>query len=431
MLSERRKAIYPLAGNEVGDIKIRMQDWANRSGILIFLDNNHYAAAYNGYECLLATGVHHTVPAGHDALAAVQQWHNAHADWLFGHISYDYKHVPEPGLQPAAPATVHFPLTHFFCPVTVCSINRACTTLTIESYEDPAAIYAAIVAATLPVQPLPALAFAGGPTQQQYIATVQQLRHHIAQGDCYEINYCTERRCDNAVVDPRLVFRRLNEVSPSPYAAWYRLQHLHLMCASPERYIKKHGDTIISQPIKGTARRGTNVAADEAQKQQLRHSIKEQAENVMITDLVRNDLARTCRVGSITVDELFGIYTFPQVHQMVSTVSGLLRSDVSFMDAVRCSFPMGSMTGAPKYKVMQLIEQYETGSRGLFSGTVGYITPAGDFDFNVIIRSLFYDEQTQILTYQTGGAITWDSEPEEEWAEMRLKAAALEKIFGG
>ena len=148
----------------------------------------------------------------------------------------------------------------------------------------------------------------------------------------------------------------------------------------------------------------------------------------MIVDLVRNDLSRCSETGSINVDELFGIYSFPQVHQMISTVSGTMKTR-AFTDAIRYSFPMGSMTGAPKFKVMELIDKYERSRRELFSGTVGYITPDGDFDFSVIIRSLFYNAATRYLSYQTGGAITYDSNAEQEWEEMRLKAWALERIF--
>jgi len=225
------------------------------------------------------------------------------------------------------------------------------------------------------------------------------------------------------------VFNALNALSPAPFAAYYRLDDKYMICASPERYLRKRGGNLLSQPIKGTARRDTDLVKDEQIKAELRNDIKERAENVMITDLVRNDLARCCEPGSINVDELFGVYTFPQVHQLISTVSGTMRLGVPFTDAIRYSFPMGSMTGAPKYKVMQLIDKYECSRRELFSGTVGYICPDGDFDFNVIIRSLFYNQSTKYLCYQTGGAITYDSLPEKEWDEMRLKAWALERIF--
>jgi para-aminobenzoate synthetase component 1 len=203
------------------------------------------------------------------------------------------------------------------------------------------------------------------------------------------------------------------------------------MCASPERYLRKTGDKVLSQPIKGTARRGNTPKQDAENKSNLLADIKERAENIMITDLVRNDLARCCETGSIQVDELFGIYTYPQVHQMISTVSGTLTNPDRFTNAIKCTFPMGSMTGAPKHKVMQLTEAYETMRRELFSGCVGYVTPDGDFDFNVVIRSLYYNNDNNTLSWCAGGAITWDSIPEKEWEEMRLKAWALERIFAG
>jgi para-aminobenzoate synthetase component 1 len=186
---------------------------------------------------------------------------------------------------------------------------------------------------------------------------------------------------------------------------------------------------VVSQPIKGTAPRDADAKTDAQLREALRSSEKDRAENVMIVDLVRNDLARCCEPGSIRVDELFGIYTYPRVHQMISTISGTLNIGLRLLDPVRCSFPMGSMTGAPKYRVMQLIEQYEPVRRGIYSGMVGYIHPSGDFDFNVVIRSLFYNEATDYLCFQSGGAITWDSDPQSEWDEMQLKAAAMRRIF--
>jgi para-aminobenzoate synthetase component 1 len=276
---------------------------------------------------------------------------------------------------------------------------------------------------------LPQLSFTSMFGKEDYITTIEILRDHIREGDCYEVNFCSKGYSENVYLQPLNMFNALNSLSPAPFAAYYRLNGHYMACASPERYLKKIGSKILSQPIKGTARRSKDPAADNEIRELLRNDLKERAENVMIVDLVRNDLARSCEVGSITVDELFGIYTYPQVHQMISTVSGLLTPGVPFTEAIQHSFPMGSMTGAPKYKVMQLIEQYERAQRELFSGSVGYITPEGDFDFNVIIRSLFYNADTHYLSYQTGGAITYDSVPEQEWEEMRLKAWALERIF--
>ena len=258
---------------------------------------------------------------------------------------------------------------------------------------------------------------------------IEKLRTHIRDGDCYEINFCNESFCTDAVIHPLAAFEKLNRLSPAPFAAYYKLADKTLMCASPERYLYKERARILAQPIKGTARRDADSAKDKEQKANLRESLKEQAENVMIVDLMRNDLARFCALGSVHVEELFGIYSFPQVHQMISTISGTLRNGLSPFEALRCSFPMGSMTGAPKVIVMKMIEQYEKARRGLFSGSVGYCSPEGDFDFNVVIRSLFYNRNAKYLSYQTGGAITYGSDAEQEWQEVLLKASALEAVF--
>ena len=202
------------------------------------------------------------------------------------------------------------------------------------------------------------------------------------------------------------------------------------MCASPERYLKKTGNTIISQPIKGTSKRDLhNKNTDEEIKNYLQKSLKEKSENVMVVDLVRNDLSKICREGSVQVKELFGIYSFPQVHQMISTVKGILENNIHWTDAVKATFPMGSMTGAPKKKVMQLIDEYESSARGLFSGSIGYVTPQADFDFNVVIRSIFYDDSNKFLSFLAGGGITFYSNAADEYEECMLKAAAIISVL--
>ena len=412
-------------------MKQKMLNWAKQFSIFLFLDSNEYNNAYSSYECLLAAGSVRTINEnGNNLLSELNALHEERRDWIFGHLNYDYKNRLEPKLVSSHPVKNGFPDAQFFIPRTVCHINTAQTIFTIESFDDPAGIYKMISeTGNFNSKQLPSLQFKSTTGKDEYLDTIAKLRKHIADGDCYEINYCCEGYSEHVDIEPLQVFNALNTLSPAPFAAYYRRDDKYMMCASPERYLRKAGPKILSQPIKGTARRGENHEQDEAIKERLRKDIKERAENVMITDLVRNDLARSCETGSINVDELFGIYTFPQVHQMISTVSGTLRAQVPFTDAIRYSFPMGSMTGAPKYKVMQLIEKYEQGRRELFSGTVGYISSAGDFDFNVIIRSLFYNEDTKYLSYQTGGAITYDSVAEKEWEEMRLKAWALERIF--
>ncbi len=409
-----------------------MLNWAQQFSILLLLDSNEYQSQYSRYECVLAVNPVSIIEGtSADQLNKVYKWHQENKDWLFGHICYDYKNLLETKLSSHHEPKHNFPLLHFFCPQIVCTINQQKTLFTIESIGiNPKEIFQSIQhTAPQSEQPGPKISFRQKLDQTCYLETIGRLRKHIKDGDCYEISFCSEGYAENVEVDPLQVFHELNKISPAPFASFYKLNEQYMMCASPERYLRKEGNTVLSQPIKGTARRDEDSIKDNFVKEQLRNSIKERAENVMIVDLVRNDLARSCEVGSVTVDELFGIYSFPQVHQMISTISGKLKANVPFTDALAFSFPMGSMTGAPKIKAMQLLEQYEQSRRELFSGTVGYISPDANFDFNVIIRSLFYNKTANCLSYQTGGAITYDSDPEQEWQEMRLKAWALERIF--
>jgi para-aminobenzoate synthetase component 1 len=225
-------------------------------------------------------------------------------------------------------------------------------------------------------------------------------------------------------------FMRLNRLSPAPFSAWYRNREQHIFCASPERFLFKEDDKIVSQPIKGTIRRSAHDLEDQALKQQLLNSEKDQAENVMIVDLVRNDLSRTAQTGTVEVEELFGIYGFRQVWQMISTISSKLKNESDAISAIKAAFPPGSMTGAPKIRSMELIDNFESSARGTFSGTLGYFSPDGNFDFNVLIRSLFYNEEHEKISFQTGGAIVYDSDPDKEFDECMLKAKAMLLALG-
>jgi len=197
------------------------------------------------------------------------------------------------------------------------------------------------------------------------------------------------------------------------------------MCCSPERFIHKQNHEIISQPIKGTSKRGADPTQDELLKVALKNNQKEQAENVMIVDLVRNDLGKVAIPGTVNVDELCGIYTLKTVHQMISTISATLKENLLFSEIIKASFPMGSMTGAPKIRAMEIIEELEFFSRGLYSGSVGYISPDGNFDFNVVIRSILYNSTTKALLYPAGGAITANSDIAKEFEECLLKAKTM------
>jgi len=253
--------------------------------------------------------------------------------------------------------------------------------------------------------------------------------HHIHIGDMYEANFCMEFYAENAVIDPQEKFRKLNEISQAPFSVFFKNHKHFLLSASPERYLKKVGETIISQPIKGTSKRAADPVEDEESKATLASDEKERAENIMITDLVRNDLSHTAQKGSVEVKELCGIYSFLQVHQMISTVVSKLDKQYSAVDVLKSTFPMGSMTGAPKISVMKIIENVEETKRGLYSGAVGYFTPESDFDFNVVIRSILYNQEKQYVSFSVGSAITSKSVPEKEYEECLLKARAMHEVL--
>lgn len=267
-------------------------------------------------------------------------------------------------------------------------------------------------------------------SKSQYIDTVNTLRNHIEEGDIYEINYCINYSAIARNLNPVNVFQELCKNSPAPFASFLKIDKQYIISASPERFIKLQGNKIISQPIKGTASRGKTNLEDEENKKQLSESEKERAENMMIVDLVRNDLAKSADSGSVKVEEIFGIYSFEQVHQMISTISANKQNEVHSSDVIKNAFPMGSMTGAPKIRAMQLIEEYENSKRNVFSGSIGYFNGENEFDFNVLIRSIYFDEESKTLNYQVGSAITYDSDPEAEYEECLLKAKAIEKTLG-
>lgn len=262
-------------------------------------------------------------------------------------------------------------------------------------------------------------------SKEAYIKNVQALKHHIQMGDIYEVNYCIPFVAENIEIDPLVIWERLEKISPMPFAAFIDHPHFSIISASPERFIKKQNEHLLIQPMKGTKTRGKDKTEDEIFKEELKNDPKEKAENVMIVDLTRNDLSKLAKKGTVKVDELFGIYSFRSVHQMVSTVSCSIDEDVKFTDIIAATFPMGSMTGAPKKKAVELIDQYEIFSRGPFSGMLGYIAPGGDFDFNVMIRTIFYDKVEKKIFMAVGSAITSLSDVEKEYEECLIKLQPL------
>lgn len=263
-----------------------------------------------------------------------------------------------------------------------------------------------------------------------YIEKVNILKQHIQQGNIYEVNFCMEFFAEDVKINPFELYQKLIEISPMPFSCFVKHQSKYLLCASPERFLKKTNNKLLSQPIKGTIKRGLTNDEDMRLKEELKNSSKEQSENVMIVDLVRNDLSRIAKKGSVKVDELFGIYSFPQWHQMISTVSCIIKDGVSFEKILRATFPMGSMTGAPKISAMKLIDEFESSKRGMYSGSVGIMMPNGDFDLNVVIRSIQYNADTGYLSFMVGSAITIHSDAEKEYEECLLKAKAILSVLG-
>lgn len=396
----------------------------------ICLDNNSHRDVFAGgsYELLAGIGqteVIETLPG--QAFDMLKRHRDTHADWLFGGLGYDLKAETE-SLPSSLPDGVGFPVLCFFRPETVVILQDGhlvvhCLTANPESVCDEILSAQTVFS---PVASTPPVLKPRMP-RDVYLDTVRSIIGHIQEGDLYEMNLCQEFYSENATIDPTAVYSKLNEIAQPPMAAFFRCNNKYLLCASPERFLRLQGDRLVSQPIKGT-RRHTG-SHDENLKSELANSIKDRAENVMIVDLVRNDLARSCQPGSVSVEELFGIYSFRTVHQMISTVSGIITPYTSPVDAIARAFPPGSMTGAPKVMAMKLIEKYEMNRRGLYSGAVGYFDPAGNFDFNVVIRSLLYNADTGYLSAQVGGAVVYDSVPELEYEECMVKADALFKAL--
>ncbi|MBL1232174.1 MAG: aminodeoxychorismate synthase component I [Flavobacteriales bacterium] len=355
--------------------------------------------------------------------------------WQFGFISYDYKNQIEK-LSSNHPDGIQFPEKHFFTPQLLFVLEGENSQLYYnrERYSSNKINKILNNISTYKLADVEAkqpIAVTSRITKTDYLAKVSTLKNHIQLGDIYEINFCQEFYAEDIQINPIDYYFLLNEKSPTPFSCFIKQDDKYLLCASPERFIQKTGSDIISQPIKGTIKRGKDQQEDEQLKKALFNDQKERSENVMIVDLVRNDLSKIAQKASVKVDELCGIYTFPQVHQMISTVRATLKENTSFEEIIQALFPMGSMTGAPKISAMQLIEKYEATKRGIYSGTVGYITPEKNVDFNVVIRSITYNASRKYLSFMVGGAITALSVPEKEYEECLLKAKAMIEVLKG
>jgi para-aminobenzoate synthetase component 1 len=407
---------------------------ANRFNIFCLMDNAGYDTIHSNFNCLLAMGAKRSVTLdAENAFTTLREFYEQKKSWLFGHLGYELKNGIEK-LNSRHPDTSGFGSGYFFEPAVLLQLFEKevmidCDVLNAEE------LFLEIENEIIdepPVTENQLVEIHTAISKQEYLQAVLSLKKHIQRGECYEINFCQYFSAKNVKLNPLKVYNDLLAVSPNPFAALYKLNDEYCICASPERYLKKTGQVLLSQPIKGTTHRDLDDAIeDKERRQHLLNSAKDRSENVMVVDLVRNDLSKVCKEGSVKVEELFGIYSFPQVHQMISSVTGELEENIHWTDAIKATFPMGSMTGAPKKRVMELIDQYESQARGLFSGSIGYVTPTGDFDFNVVIRSIFLNALEHRLSFAAGGGITFYSNAEEEYEESLLKAAAIRKVLQG
>ena len=414
------------------DLKKQLLLWSQQFREVTFMDSNQYEQDYSNYDWILAVDAFTAVKTDYfNAFEDLKQYQQSSRDWIFGYLSYDLKNDTE-NLSSANFDGLEFPDLFFFQPkkLFLAKGNQIeirylhfCEDEFESDWEEIKSV--ATDFETLKVD----INIQQRISAEAYREKVSKMLEHIHHGDLYEANFCMEFYAEKAYIEPVETFLKLNEISKPPFAVFFKNNKQFLLSASPERYLKKEGDLLISQPIKGTAKRFSDPIEDENSKNKLATDAKERAENIMITDLVRNDLSHTAQKGSVQVTELCGIYSFLQVHQMISTITSKLDTQYTAVDALKHTFPMGSMTGAPKISVMKIIEELEETKRGLYSGAVGYFTPEGDFDFNVVIRSILYNHDNQYLSFSVGSAITSLSVPEKEYEECLLKAKAMFEVL--
>jgi len=430
-----RTSVYKTIADPAA-FKQQLLCWSQQFREVVFLDGNsdNYqdSQRYSNYVAVLAVDAFTSVKTDyHNAFEDLKVYQQTTRDWLFGYLTYDLKNDVE-ALQSKNFDGLEFPDLFFFQPKKIFLLKgnqleiqylHLCDEELEEDFQEIVDKTADEIFSVSQVEIQQRI------LKENYLQKVSKMLTRIHRGDIYEANFCMEFFAENAIINPLEKFKRLNEISQAPFSVFFKNNKQFLLSASPERYLKKEGEQIISQPIKGTAKRFDNAVEDEKSKNQLALDPKERSENIMIVDLVRNDLSHTAEKGSVQVEELCGIYSFKQVHQMISTIVSKVAHTVSPVEILKTTFPMGSMTGAPKISAMQIIEDLEETKRGLYSGAVGYFTPEGDFDFNVVIRSILYNQDRQYVSFSVGSAITAQSDPEKEYEECLLKAKAMRAVL--
>lgn len=418
---------------DIENFKNQLLTWAQQFDDVVWLDSNNYEQNYSSYDAVLAVDAFTSIQTDYfQGFVKLKEYYSTTKDWIFGYLTYDLKNDVEV-LKSNNYDALGFPDLYFFQPkklyllkgnqVEIQYLNCVDDELeadlnTIKNIkEEQSDSLCSDIKIKLRIH------------KDEYFDKVNTMLTHIHRGDIYEANFCQEFFAENTCINPLETYKKLNNISKPPFASFVKLQDKYVLCASPERYIKKEDDIIISQPIKGTAERSESIAEDNQLKTDLLNDEKERSENIMIVDLVRNDLSKTALKGSVEVKELCKIYTFDQVHQMISTVTSKVDVKTHPIDIIKSTFPMGSMTGAPKISAMNIIEHLEETKRGVYSGAIGYFSPNGDFDFNVVIRSILYNATKKYVSYSVGGAITAKSIPLKEYEECLVKAKAMREVL--
>ncbi|EAR13208.1 para-aminobenzoate synthase component I [Polaribacter irgensii 23-P] len=430
-----QRTIRSFSIENIKSFKSLLLSWSQQFETALWMDSNKYQQQYSNFDSALAVQEFTAIRTDYsNAFDKLKEYQSSTNDYIFGYISYDVKNDVEQ-LSSANFDGLDFPDLYFFQPQKLIFIREE----NIEFH------YLNMVADEIEsdFNEIQASAKQNDPTpntdknikiklrihKEEYHAKVHAILEHIKRGDIYEVNFCQEFYAENSTINPAAVYQHLNDISEPPFASFLKMDQQYALCASPERYLKKEGCKIISQPIKGTAKRLISAIDDAQIATDLARDEKERAENVMIVDLVRNDLSKTAKKGAVKVEELCKVYSFKQVHQMISTVVSEIDPQVHPIETLRSTFPMGSMTGAPKVSAMKIIEHLEASKRGLYSGAIGYFTPENDFDFNVVIRSILYNEEKKYISYSVGSAITIKSDPAREYEECLLKAKAMKYVL--
>ena len=427
----RTKHIHNISNVE--NFKNQLLIWAQQFDDVVWLDSNNYKQNHSNYDAVLAVDAFTSIQTDyHQGFEKLKAYQTNVKDWIFGYLTYDLKNDIE-ALKSKNFDGLGFPDLYFFQPKKLFFIKGETLEIQYLSYvnDEIKDDLKAIKTSNNPI-----IQQSNNPVRiklrihkDEYFEKINTMLAHIHRGDIYEANFCQEFYAENTEINPLETYKKLNRISNPPFATFLKCFDKYLLSASPERYLKKDGQSVISQPIKGTAKRSENLDEDALLTANLLQDEKERSENIMIVDLVRNDLSKTALRGSVTVEELCEIYTFDQVHHMISTVTSKVETTTHSVDIIKSTFPMGSMTGAPKISAMKIIEDLEETKRGLYSGAVGYFSPENDFDFNVVIRSILYNKTKKYISYSVGGAITSKSDPLKEYEECLVKAKAMRTVL--